>query len=197
MSEDLQSLLDRIQSEGVAKAEAEATRILNEAKQKAADILANAKAQEAAAHERAQHEANLFQERAEANVQQAARDVVLGVQKSIEDTLNRILLQHTSNALDPAFVQQTLSSLLPLYAPNAEAASISVPPAQLQAIRDALLAALQKEAASGISLQADSDLTAGFRISLANGRVEYDFSAQAIRDEMARLLRPELAALLH
>ena len=42
MAEELQSLLDRIQNEGVAKAEARAAEIVAEAERKAAGIVAEA-----------------------------------------------------------------------------------------------------------------------------------------------------------
>lgn len=199
MAEELQALLDRIQTEGVAKAEAEAARIVAEAEKKAADIVAKAKAGEASAKERAEAEAKLFQERAEANIRQAARDVVLGVRKSVDDTLDRLLLAKVSGAMDTAFVQKTLAALLPAYASSDEAAdgvTVSVPAAQVDAVRDALVGSLQSEAAKGLEVKADDDLTAGFRVTLAGGRVEYDFSAESIRSEMSRLLRPELAKLL-
>ena len=199
MAEELQALLDRIQTEGVAKAEAEAARIVAEAQKKAADIVAKAEADEAAAKERAEAEAKRFQERAEANVRQAARDVVLGVRKSIDDTLDRLLLAKVAGAMDTGFLQKTLATLLPAYAASDEAAdgiSVAVPAAQADAVRDALVGSLQGEAAKGLEVRADDDLAAGFRVTLAGGRVEYDFSADSIRAEMSRLLRPELAKLL-
>ncbi len=199
MAEELQALLDRIQTEGVAKAEAEAARILAEAKKKAEAIVQGAKAEESAARERVSAEAEQFQERAEANVRQAARDVVLGVRKSVDETLDRLLLAKVSGALDTAFVQKTLSSLLPLYASSADAADgigVEVPEAQVAAVRDALLGTLQAEAAKGLDVHSGDGLTAGFRVTLAGGRVEYDFSDAAICEEMSRMLRPELAKLL-
>lgn len=200
MAEELQALLDKIQMEGVAKAEAKAAEIVAEAKKQAAKIVADAKAEEAAAKERVENEAKLFQERAEANVRQAARDVVLGVRKSVDDTLDRLLLAKVSGAMDATFVQKTLADLLPRYAASADAKDgigVAVPPAQVAAIRDALLATLQGEAAKGVDIQSDDDLTAGFCVTLAGGRVEYDFSDDAIRAEMSRMLRPELAKLLN
>lgn len=199
MAEELQSLLNRIQAEGVAKAEAEAARIVAEAKAKAADLIARAKADEAAAKERAEAEAKLFQERAEANIRQAARDVVLGVQKSVEDTFARILLAKVSGAMDAPFVQKILAALLPQYAAGEDAKAgigVQVPEAHVAALRDALVGAFQAEASKGLDVRSDSDLTAGFRVTLAGGRIEYDFSDEAVCEEMSRLLRPELAKLL-
>lgn len=197
MAEELQALLDRIQSEGVAKAETEAARIVDEAKKKAADIVAKAKTDEAAAKARAEAEAAQFRERAEANVRQAARDVVLGVDKSIHDTLNRLLFAKVSEALDADTVRRLVTEIVPSFAKGDDGgAVVELTPAQATSLRDALLAALQGAAAKGVEIRSDDGLAAGFRVSLAGGRVEYDFSADAIREEMSRMLRPELAKLL-
>ena len=195
MAEDLQALLDRIQTEGVAKAEAEAARIVEEAKKKAADLVAKARAEESAAKERVAAESAQFQERAEANIRQAARDVVLGVEKSVHDTLNRLLLAKVTDALDADTVHRLVMEVVPQFAKSGDVA-VDLAPAQTAALRDALLAELQGAAAKGIEIRSDDDLAAGFRVSLAGGRVEYDFSAPAIREEMSRILRPELAKLL-
>ena len=195
MAEDLQALLDRIQTEGVAKAEAEAARIVEEAKKKAADLVAKARAEESAAKERVAAESAQFQERAEANIRQAARDVVLGVEKSVHDTLNRLLLAKVTDALDADTVRRLVTEVVPQFAKSGDVA-VGLAPAQTAALRDALLAELQGAAAKGIEIRSDDDLAAGFRVSLAGGRVEYDFSAAAICEEMSRILRPELAKLL-
>ena len=96
MAEELQSLLDRIQSEGVAKAEARAAEIVAEAEKKAAEIRAAAEA-----------DAATLQSRAEQSLQQAARDVRLQVGAAIQETLERVLLKDVRAALaDPAFLQR-------------------------------------------------------------------------------------------
>ena len=195
MAEDLQALLDRIQTEGVAKAEAEASRIVEEAKKKATDLVAKAHAEESAAKERVAAEAAQFQERAEANVRQAARDVVLGVEKSVHDTLDRLLLAKVSSALDADTVRRLIAEVVPQFAKSGDVA-VELPAEKAAALRDALLAELQGAAVKGVEIRSADDLAAGFRVSLAGGRVEYDFSADAIREEMSRMLRPELAKLL-
>ena len=195
MAEELQALLDRIQTEGVAKAETEAARIVEEAKKKAADLVAKARAEESAAKERIAAESAQFQERAEANIRQAARDVVLGVEKSVRDTLDRLLLAKVTDALDTDTVHRLVMEVVPQFAKAGDAA-VELPAEKVAALRDALLAELQGAAAKGVEIRAEDDLAAGFRVSLAGGRVEYDFSAAAIREEMSRILRPELAKLL-
>jgi vacuolar-type H+-ATPase subunit E/Vma4 len=198
MAEELQALLDRIQNEGVAKAEAESNRILDEAKSHAADILAKARAEEAEARKRAEEESRQFRERAEASVRQAARDVLLEVETAVRDTLDRLLLAKVSGSFGDSSVRDAVRELLLRYARGADGGDVafSLSPELCHAVRDSLLADLRQAAAQGVEVRPDDDLGAGFRVALQGGRVEYDFSARAIAEEMGRLLRPELARLV-
>ena len=80
MAEELQSLLDKINAEGVQKAEAEAARIIENAKKQAQEIRSEAEAQAAAAVKDAADQAAALETRAEAAIKQAARDVLLQLQ---------------------------------------------------------------------------------------------------------------------
>jgi V/A-type H+-transporting ATPase subunit E len=191
--------LDKIQNEGIAKADAEAARILEEARKKAAGIVAEAEKKQAAARAQSEVDAKLFQQRAEQAVRQAARDVVLGVSEAVDQTLRRVLLAKTTAALSPEFLQTFVADVVRAYAASAEGGQgieILASPEQADKLSDYLLKSIQDSAAVGLKVRPDRDVTAGFRVSLAGGRIEHDFSAQAIQAAMARLLRPALAKLL-
>lgn len=199
MAAELQSLLDKIQTEGIAKADAEAARILDEARKKAAAIVAEAERKRDAARTQADADAKLFQQRAEQAVRQAARDVVLGVSEAVDQTLKRVLLAQVSTALSPEFLQTLLGDVIRTYAQSADGAQgveILAAPEQADKLKDSLLKATQEAAKAGLAVRPDRDIKAGFRVSLAEGRIEHDFTAQAIQAAMARLLRPALAKLL-
>jgi len=200
MAEDLQSLLDKIQKEGIDKATAEAERIVARASAKAEETRAAAEAAAADLRRSAEADATLFQQRAEQAVRQSARNVVLGVEKAVDDTLDRLFLRKTAAALTPEFLQPLIADVVRAYASTAEGregVEVQLPAAQAAALADGILAAAQSEAsAGGLAVRAADDLDSGFRVSLAGGRVEHDFSAEAIAAAMGRFLRPALAALL-
>ena len=77
--EDLQSLLEKINRDGVEKAEAEAKKIVAAAQAKADEIVKNAQAAAAKAKAEAQTESEAYAARAAETVRQSARDIVLGV----------------------------------------------------------------------------------------------------------------------
>ena len=193
MAEELQSLLDRIQSEGVAKAEARAAEIVAAAEKKAADIVAAAEKKAAELRSAAETDAATLQSRAEQSLQQAARDVRLQVGAAIQETLERVLRKDVRAALaDPAFLQRYVE----LAAKSAGgAAEMRVPEDQAAALADYARLRLVDEVSKGLKIAPDSDVAAGIRVLLDDGRVEHDFTDDAVMEALSRVVRPSLAKL--
>ena len=193
MAEELQSLLDKIQSEGVAKAEARAAEIVAEAEKKAADVVAEAERKAAETRAAAEADAATLQSRAEASLRQAARDVRLQVGAAIQETLERVLLKDVRATLaDPAFLQRYVE----LAAKSAGgAAELRVPEDQAKALAEYARARLAEEVGKGLKIAPDSDVTAGIRVVLDGGRVEHDFTDAAVMEALSRVVRPSLAKL--
>ena len=97
MSEDLQSLLERINREGVEKAKAEAERIVSEAKTKAAAIVKTAGEEAAKAKADAEKASADYAARAEETIRQAARDTILKVESSVTALLEKALAKDVDN----------------------------------------------------------------------------------------------------
>lgn len=193
MAEELQSLLDRIQSEGVAKAEARAAEIVAAAEKRAADIVAAAEKRAADLRSAAEADAATLQSRAEQSLQQAARDVRLQVGAAIQETLERVLRKDVRAALaDPAFLQRYVE----LAAKSAGgAAEMRVPEDQAAALADYARSRLVDEVSKGLKIAPDSDVAAGIRVLLDDGRVEHDFTDDAVMEALSRVVRPSLAKL--
>jgi hypothetical protein len=49
---------------------------------------------------------------------------------------------------------------------------------------------------SGITVVTDDSSGSGFSVKLDNGRIEHSFTGETVTEELARRLRPELAALI-
>ena len=74
MAEDIQSLLDRINAEGVARAEEESGKIIADAKAQAEKIIADAKTQAEVLVKEGADKAAVSEMRAKEAIKQAARD---------------------------------------------------------------------------------------------------------------------------
>ena len=201
MSEELQPLLDRIRSEGIAKAQAEAEKTAAAAKAEAAATVAAAKAEAAAIVEKAEAAAAQLRARAEESLRQAARDVMLRVGGDVQSTLERMLLADVSKALsDPAELARCVESVVAAEAAAAgpSGAVVAVPPETASAVAARLVSAAAAKAAGegGFRVEASDGVSAGFRVFLHGGRVEHDFTAEAVSAALASAVRPALAEIV-
>ncbi len=191
MAEELQQLLEKIQHDGVEKANAEAAAILAKAKADAAAVLKDAEAQAAARRAQAEADAQAFEERARKTIAQAARDTVLDVKAGVGRLLDRLLAQDVAAALaDPG--EAARLALAAVKALGAEQADVAAGAKLAAALKAQLAAAAQ----AGVRVVLDEGVGAGFSIRLDNGRVEHDFSEATIAAALAKRLRPDLARLV-
>lgn len=186
--EDLQSLLEKINRDGVEKAEAEAQRIVAAAKARAAECVAAAKAEAEKAKAEAEKAAADYAARAAETVRQAARDTVLKVEAAVTEVLERLLARGVDRSLgDEASVAALVTEALKGLTGPGEVA-----------VGPKLAAALQAQLAGtpGFTVVMDEMLGTGFSIRLDGGRVEHSFTGETVAAELAKRLRPDLAALL-
>lgn len=186
--EDLQSLLEKINRDGVEKAEAEAARIIAEAKAKAEAIVKGACAEGEKTKAEAEKAAEASAARAAETIRQSARDVVLGVKDALTALFERLLLQDVNQALadEKTAVALVAEAIRELAGPGEIACG-----EQLARALGAQLAAL-----GSFTIVTDGALGAGFTVRLDGGRVEHAFTPEVIAGELARRLRPDLAKLL-
>ena len=197
MPEELQSLLDKINEEGVKKAEARAAEIIANARKEARAIQLKAEQDAAATAKAAQEQAEALQKRAESAVRQASRDIVLELQQELEKRMNRVVAGAADQALTPEFMAGLIRELAAKFAAD-PGAQLTV----LTAVKDA--AALDKVLAGALvnSFHAsprvigNPEISGGMEVSFRDGRVYFDFTAEAVTDLIAAYVGPRLAKLL-
>lgn len=193
MTQDLQQLLEKIQKDGVDKAKAEAEKIVGEARAQAKTLVENAQAEAAKIKAAARQEAEAFERRAEETVRQSARDTVLGVEKAVTALLTRLLLDEVNAAMaKPELAASLAADAVRAYLDGKGTIELSA----AKPLADHLRATLAANAAQGVSVVTDEATGTGFRVRLANGRIEHAFTGAAVADALAKQLRPRLAALL-
>jgi len=193
MTQDLQQLLEKINTDGVEKAKAEGVTIISRAQAEAKTIREAAKQEAAHLVEQAQQEASAYERRAEESIRQAARDTLLNLEKSVTTLLTNLLLKEVTTTLQSeTIVPQLVCDAVHAYL-HAKGGMEVVVAQQWVQILQAKLAA---EASQGVTIITDPQAGAGFKIRLANGRIEHDFTATAVAEALAKQLRPQLAALV-
>lgn len=199
MAEELQSLIDRIQQDGIAKADAEARRITTTAGEQAAVILRDAETRAKAIVTQAEQDARTFGERADKALEQAARDVVLQVQEAVTQTLQGIVATRVSEALSADTLKQMLLKLVQSYCGREGDCSqidLLVSPADQAAIVDYFLKEYRDAIDRGVEIHADAGVVKGFRVSIENAQLHHDFTQKEIAGALGRLLRPRLAEIM-
>lgn len=197
MGEELQNLLDRIQKDGVARAQAESDRILEAARKKADAVRTEADNKAKALIEQAERDAATFAKRGEQALQQAARDVILSVGQALSGMLQDIVRREVTSALTIDTLKEMLVKTVEAYC-KAGGASIDVILNEKQ--KDDVAAFLARkfadELGKGMEIRGDGTVVSGFRVSLDGGKVEHDFSDEAIAEALSRLVRPHLAEIV-
>ena len=186
--EDLQNLLEKNNRDGVEKAEAEAKRIVTDAEAKAEAIVREAEERAARARAAAEAEAAASAQRAAETILQAARDVVIGVKDAVTALLEKLLVQDVDKALaDEKAVSGVVTEAI---------AQLAGPGEIVCGPRLAKALVAQLSGQKTFTVTTDEAAEAGFAVKLEGGRVEHAFTCDVISSELAKRMRPDLAALL-
>ena len=197
MEEQLQSLLDRIRHEGVERAEAEAEGIVGEAQQRARHIVADADADADGLRRGAESDAAASRERGEKALEQAGRDFLLALQKSIEAILRETLRDTVATALTPEVVADMLVRLAEAYAAhdmNESRVDVLLAPEDRDRIAAIVMQKYRDLVGQGLTLRADERLDKGFKVSFVDDKLYHDFSLPALAEALAPVLKPPLGA---
>ena len=199
MAEDLQSLLAKIQEQGLDKANAERAAIIKKAEQEAAEITAKAKAAADAMRRAAEEECASLTKRAESAVKQAARDIVLKLNVELKERLNAILQENTANAMTPELMGRIINEMAAAYIKDGKQEAkleVLVSPKSLEEMNAALKGSLKDSFVKQPTLFAGMELGGGLKVSVSGNDVFYDFSDDAITDIVAAYIGPRLAAIV-
>ena len=199
MAEQLQSLLERIQKDGIEKADAEATRILEHANEQARKIVSDAQAKAAEMIKKAETDSQAYQQRSRKALEQAARDVVLYVRDAIDETLKKLVSKEVTQSLTPERLGKLIETVVKAYAQSGQTTGrldVLLNPDQQKAVREYFMGKLSQSMKQGLEIEGRDDIVSGFRVSVEGGRIQHDFSGEAITEAISALLRPELARIL-
>jgi len=196
MSEHIQPLLERIQSEGLKKAETERDAILERARAEAEGILESARKEAADLTAQAESEAEATLQRGKAALRQAARDELLRLRTEIGRQLN---LAAKKAASAPLSSEDLIPDLLrELVKAHGASGTVTVEAGAPLAdkLKDLLPALLKDAGAEGGEVVMNPKTGAGFHLRFGDSAQGIDLTDEAVADWLGAHLRPELAELL-
>lgn len=198
MSEDIQSLLERINAEGVEKAEAAKAQILADAKAEAARILADARAQAETLVKEGAQKASSSELRAKETIKQAARDILIALKSDLLSKLSAAVKECTACALTPSLMGEIILEMAKGYANNVENADIQVllPAKERENAEMILKQAFLAELKARPVLNFTDDFNSGLQISFRENDVFFDFSDEALAEVLCKFVGPKLAEVI-
>ena len=197
MAEELQSLLEKIRTDGIGKAEAERDEILRKAREEAQELIRAAEVKAKEIRESAESDAESARVRAENSIRQSARDIVLKLKSELELRLKRSISSSVKSAMTPEFMAEQIGVMVRDFAKDPEA-QITV----LCSERDAeKLCALVKDTLgesfrNAPEIFGDNGVKSGMQISFRGDEVFFDFSAEAITGLIGQYTGEKLARIL-
>ncbi len=196
MSEELQSLLEKINSDGIMKANAERDTIIAKAQSEAAAIIAAAEAKAEETRKQAAADAETLQKRAESAIEQAARDVVLKLKAELESRISAAVAGAAEETMTPSFMAELVKSLGAAFLadPNSELtviASVKDAAALDAALKGALVSSLKKQP----RVLAESTIRGGMEVNFTGSELFFDFSTEALTALLAEYTAPKIAAV--
>ncbi|MCD8365137.1 MAG: hypothetical protein LUC83_04860 [Clostridiales bacterium] len=194
----LQELIDKIKSDGVGAGEKEAAARIEDANASAEKIIADAKAEAARLLAEARDENDRLVRASEDAIRQAARNQLISFRDSVTKELDAVI----GEAVTESYSKETLLTLIPKVVeewarnPDTDDIEVLLGSDDLTAIEGNLMAALKQRLSAGITLRADDSVDSGFRIAAKGGSAYYDYSAEAVAEQLSRYLNPRVAALM-
>jgi V/A-type H+-transporting ATPase subunit E len=208
-SSGVQELIDRIRDQGVQAAQEEADRLLRHARQQAAEIVAQAKAESEATHEKVRAEIEAFRLASLEALRLATRDTVLDLKARVtsrfEEFVKRLVISATRD-------KELVRSIVLVLAGHAAEEFIKDKEIEIRLSASllegqtgpvfkeegklAILGLSSDMLREGVELASDSDIEGGARVRLVQDKLEIDLSDRAIARMISQRMLPRFKAIL-
>lgn len=197
MTEELKSLIEKIQAEGVQAAEEKARLIEEEARKQATALIEKAKSETQNIIAEANQRIAKMEEAGKLALKQVARDTLISLRKEINALLDRIIKSVIQEALTPEELIKIINGLIRDYSQeHKEGIEISLKKEDREKIEKGIFSELKEGLKKGITLKSSEEVSAGFLISFDAGKSHFDFTDKALSDYLSQYLKPKLAEIL-
>ncbi len=195
MAEEIQSLLDKIEKEGLAKIEKEREKILSDAKAKASQIVEDARRQAAEMEKKAKNDAELSSKRAVEAIKQSSRDIIISLRNEMVERVRRIARQSVAEAMTPDFMRGIILEIA-RSGKHSEEMKLVLPKKHLDDLEAKLKGSLANDLKASPAIFADAGINSGLKIGFKGEDILLDFSDEALADMVCSYAGPRIAAIL-
>ena len=198
MEIQLQELINQIKKDGVDAAQAEAATLIDSAKSQADKIIADAKMQADKILADAKNENERMLKSSEDAIRQAGRNLLISFRESVTREVGSILNDNVAALYSSEKLSQVIVKVVECWAekPDADDITVVLNSDDLNSLEETILSAIKDRIQKGVTLKASDNLDGGFHISINNGNVYYDYSAETVVEMMSKYLSPKITKLL-
>ncbi len=198
MEDKLQVLTEKIYSEGVTKANEEASKIVEDAKKEAASIVAKANKEA----EKIVADANQKSEELRKNV---SSELAMSAKQSIaalrQDLANLVTVKVATGSVkkafdDAEFVKNLLAETVKGWNVSGDM-KVTVPEKDAAKLEDYIKSGIAKTIDKGITIEHDGDIKSGFKVSPADGGFQISFTDEDFEAFFKNYIRPRTNELLY
>jgi V/A-type H+/Na+-transporting ATPase subunit E len=197
MDVQLQELIDKIKSDGVASAEKEAAEINQQAKQKADEIVGEAEKKAAEKLQETEREVEQMVRTGKDALTQAGRDLILTLQARITTLFDELIRDEAALAFSGNALEEIIPKLLSSWtSEDSESIDVVLSEADLKSVEAGLKAKLKDRLNEGMEIKSSAGIDGGFRISVKDGSAYYNFTPGEIAGALGEYLNPRLNEML-
>ncbi len=202
MAEELQSLLEKIQRDGIEKATAERDEIVKNANAEAAAILAAAKAEADKMRADAANDAEALKKRAESAIRQAARDILLELKSELQRRVAAITRSRMDAALSSEFIAGLVREIATaVLSDSAKVSSgkleVMVGSAKCEEVTKLLTASVGADLVEKMTIFPNAAAGRGLKVSVEGNEVFFDFSDAALSEMICDYAGSRISAVVN
>jgi len=193
MEVELKNLIDKIKTEGVEQATAEAQTLTAEANQKAEKIIEEAKAKADNIETEARAAADAHSKNTDKALKQASRDTLLALRERVVEFFERVVRDKVREELSPKILTDIIAKAVEhCVKEKAMDVEILVNDKDRDALEKSLLGTLKVYAKERVVVKGAKNIEKGFRIGEQDKDFYLDFTDEAIVESFKRYLNPKL-----
>ena len=195
MDVKLDSLIEKLRTEGVEEAQQASREMTEKSRQESAAIIEEARSEAEKIIEEARADAARLQENGELALRQAARDSELLLKTRITDILDRIFRRKVSESLTQETMKEIILRITDQWQ-SGTTAELTLSEDETDTLEELLFSSVSEELKDSIFIRASNDISHGFRIGLKDDSVYFDFTDESITEALMAFLQPRLKAIL-
>lgn len=200
MAEELQSLLEKINEEGVKKADAQKEKIIADAKKKAEKIVSDAKKKAEDLKKKSEVDAARNEERAANTIRQASRDILLALKDELQKRLQAVAKECVGEAMTADLMGKLIlemeKSFIQGKSVEGTGVEVLLNKKDLETMTKLLQGSLGKNLKGAPDISLGHDFSAGLKIGVKGNDLFFDFSDDALADIICAYVGPRLSAIL-